>query len=66
MEKIATERKRLGKTQGQLAADLGVSRQTVYRWETGKAKPPATALLVLAALFGCSTDYLMGAADERG
>ena len=66
MENIATERKRLGKTQGQLAADLGVSRQTVYRWETGKTKPPATALLVLAALFGCSTDYLMGAASERG
>lgn len=65
MERIATERARIGKTQGALAGELGVARQTVWRWETGRAKPPATAVLVMAALFGCSSDYLIGATDER-
>lgn len=55
----------MGVSQEQLANRLGVSRQTVYRWEKGKAKPPASAIYMMADLFGCSTDYLVGRTDER-
>lgn len=65
MKNIASERVRLGLTQGSLADLLGVTRQTVLRWENGKSKPPTSAVYMMANLFGCSTDYLLGITDER-
>lgn len=41
---ICTLRKRLGLSQEKLAAQLGVSFQTVNRWERGHAKPSQLAL----------------------
>ena len=38
-EKIASARKEKGMTQEMLAEQLGVTRQAVARWETGKALP---------------------------
>lgn len=63
MNNITNARERMGISQEQLANRLGVSRQTVYRWEKGKAKPPASAIYMMADLFGCSTDYLLGLTD---
>lgn len=63
MKNITEARERMGISQEQLAARLGVSRQTVYRWEKGKSNPPTSAVLVMADLFGCSTDWLLGLAD---
>jgi len=41
---FATHRKRLGLSAAHAGALLGVSGQTVYHWETGKAKPRASQL----------------------
>lgn len=37
-------RKKLGLSQGRLAAQIGVSPLTVLRWESGKTKPSPLAL----------------------
>jgi DNA-binding XRE family transcriptional regulator len=36
-----------------LADTLGVSRQTLWKWETGKSKPNMEQALELAKLLGC-------------
>ena len=65
MRNIASERVRIGLTQEGLAEHLGVTRQTVLRWENGKTTPPTSAVYMMADLFGCSTDYLLGITDVR-
>ena len=65
MRNIASERVRLGLTQEGLAEQLGVARHTVLRWENGKTTPPTSAVYMMANIFGCSTDYLIGLTDER-
>ncbi|MGF1493678.1 MAG: helix-turn-helix domain-containing protein [Microcoleaceae cyanobacterium] len=44
---IRSLRQRLGLSQEKLAATLGVSFQTVNRWERGHAKPSQLALSVI-------------------
>ncbi len=44
---ILTLRKRLGLSQEKLAAKLGVSFQTVNRWERGRTQPSKLALQVI-------------------
>ena len=46
-------------SQEELAQRLGVTRQTVSRWEVGSALPDAENLLQLSLLFGVSADYLL-------
>jgi len=45
-------RKRLGVSANDFASLVGVSAQSVYNWELGKAKPRGTQLATLAALRG--------------
>jgi len=47
---LAGHRKRLGLSAGDLALLLGVSGQTIYNWETGKARPHRKFLPTLVAL----------------
>lgn len=58
-EKIAQLRKSHGHTQEQLAAQLGVSRQAVSRWESGLAYPETDKLIRLSELYDCTLDYLL-------
>lgn len=58
-EKIACCRKRLGLTQARLAAEMGVTRQAVSRWESDLAFPETEKLIMLSKLFGCSADWLL-------
>ncbi|MBQ8835290.1 MAG: helix-turn-helix transcriptional regulator [Oscillospiraceae bacterium] len=58
-EKLIIQRKRLGFSQEELAARIGVSRQAVSRWELGSTMPDAPNLVKLADLFGVTTDYLL-------
>ena len=51
-EKIASARKEKGITQEMLAEQLGVTRQAVARWETGKALPGTANLFMLRELLG--------------
>lgn len=57
---IKEYRLKKGYTQEQLAYDLGVSSQTVSRWENGATYPDIVMLPVIAKLFDTSIDHLMG------
>ena len=48
-----------GMTQEKLAAQMGVSRQTVSKWETEEATPDVEKLLELSKLFSCTLDALL-------
>lgn len=61
---IKEYRLKKGYTQEQLAYELGVSSQTVSRWETGTTYPDIVMLPIIAALFDTSIDNLMGYAKE--
>lgn len=56
-EKIKTLRKSKNKSQETLAFDIGVSRQTINKWETNKAQPNTENLLLLCSIFEVSADY---------
>lgn len=58
-EKIAKQRKENNYTQEQLADILGVSRQSVSKWESDIAYPETDKLIKLGKLFECSMDYLL-------
>lgn len=68
-ETLQHYRKQQGLSQIDLADALGVSRQTVSKWETGAALPSAENLLALSKLYGVPVDALLngtkdGAAPE--
>lgn len=46
-------------TQEQLAMLLGVSRQSVTKWESGKSNPEMDKLLKICEIFGCTLDDLV-------
>ena len=46
-------------TQEKLAEQMGVSRQTVSKWETGEAYPELDKLMELSRLFSCTLDALL-------
>lgn len=56
---IEAERARKGISNDRLAADLGVTRKTLYNWMF-KGNIPLSALIQMADLFDCSIDYLLG------
>lgn len=58
-EKITYYRRRAGYSQQTLADLMGVSRQSVSKWETGDSLPEVTKLPQLAQLFGVTTDHLL-------
>jgi len=64
-EKIYELRKKDGLSQETLAEKLGVSRQSVSKWETGEATPEVSKLVVLSKLFGVTTDYLLNDEAEE-
>ena len=39
---------------------IGLSKETISRYERGEREPGARAVLHLAKFFGVSTDYLIG------
>lgn len=57
-EKLAELRSRQGLTQGELAAKINVSRQTVYKWERGIVVPSAENLIALGRLYGVPLEEL--------
>ena len=49
-----------GWTQAQLSARLGVTKSVVSAYETAMRYPSYDILIRIAALFGVSSDYLLG------
>ena len=58
-DKIIEERKKNGWSQEELAEKLGVSRQSISKWEGAQSVPDLNRLLEMSRLFGVSTDYLL-------
>lgn len=58
-EKIMQLRKEQGWSQEELAVRLGVSRQSVSKWESMASLPDLDKILKMSELFGVSTDYLL-------
>lgn len=58
-EKLPALRRKAGLSQEQLADRLGVTRQSVSKWESGTAMPELVKLISLSELFGVSVDYLV-------
>ena len=58
-EKSMSLRKRNGWSQEELAQQLGVSRQSVSKWESMASMPDIQKIMAMSELFGVSTDYLL-------
>lgn len=58
-DKIAQMRKESNLTQEQLADLLGVSRQSVSKYESNLAYPETEKIIKLSEIFHCSMDYLL-------
>ena len=65
-ERIFSQRTQMGLSQEELAEQLGVSRQSVSKWETGQSVPDLDKLIKLADLFGVTLDELAREAPESG
>lgn len=57
--KLLQLRKEKGLSQEQLAAELGISRQAISKWERAEASPDTDNLIELAKLYGVSLDDLL-------
>lgn len=58
-QKIMELRKQRGWSQEELAEQLGVSRQSVSKWESGASAPDLEKIIRLSNLFQVTTDYLL-------
>jgi len=61
--RLAQLRQGAGLTQHAVAAHLGIAQQTLAHYEVGRLRLPVALVPKLAALFGVSTDALLGVAD---
>lgn len=58
-DKIIDLGKKNGWSQEELASQLGVSRQSVSKWESSQSIPDLDRILKMSDIFGVSTDYLL-------
>lgn len=58
-DKIVSLRKRAGWSQEDLAEKLGVTRQSVSKWEGAQSVPDMDKVVMMSRLFGVSTDFLL-------
>lgn len=58
-EKLIQLRKKQGMSQEQLADRMGITRQSVSKWESGGALPELSKLITLSEMFQVSIDYLV-------
>lgn len=63
-DKLIQLRKKSGWSQEELAQQMGVSRQSISKWEGAQSIPDLEKIIRLAKLFSVSTDYLL--LDELG
>lgn len=59
-EKLKEQRTLMGLSQKEVAYTLDVSASIISNYESGERTPSVEALMSLARLYHCSTDYLLG------
>ena len=64
MKNLKKIRKQKGISQVQLALKLGVSQNTVSRYETGERQADYQTLIMLADILDVTVDYLIGRTDK--
>lgn len=62
--KLMAMRKEHGLSQEELADKLGVSRQSVGKWERAESSPDTDNLILLSQLYGVSLDKILGTSPE--
>ncbi len=62
-EKIYELRKTNKLSQEQLAEKIGVSRQSISKWESGETSPELERVVALSEVFDVTTDYLLKSKD---
>ena len=65
-ENLMALRKQRGWSQEELGNQIGVTRQTVSKWEVGQSTPELEKLIELSRLFGLSIDRLVGLKEGEG
>src|SRR6185312_4165172 len=63
--RLAALRHEAGLTQHAVATHLGIAQQTLAHYEVGRLRLPVAFVPPLAALFGVSTDTLLGVSDAH-
>lgn len=58
-DKLILLRKQKGMSQEQLAMQLGITRQSVSKWESSYTVPELSKIIMLSEMFGVSVDYLV-------
>lgn len=64
-ENLMALRKQRGWSQEELGNQIGVTRQTVSKWEMGQSTPELEKLVELSRLFGMSIDQLVGLEEPQ-
>lgn len=59
-ERLKELRLERGLSQAQLAKAVGLSHTAIVYWETEQRVPNANVVVIFAAFFGVTTDYLLG------
>lgn len=62
-DRLFQYRKANGYSQEELAAQIGVSRQAISKWERGESSPDTDNLISLAKLYGITIDELIRGTD---
>ncbi|HMM05072.1 MAG TPA: helix-turn-helix transcriptional regulator [Clostridiales bacterium] len=63
--KIRAYRSQCGMTQGDLAARVGVRRETIVNLENGRYNPSLKLAMDIAAVFSCTVEDLFAFAGEE-
>lgn len=62
---MKAERARHGLSADEAAKKIGVSANTLLRWESGQNTPLSENLMKLAKLYNCTPDYLLDIGSRK-
>lgn len=63
-DRISELRRARGMSQDDLAELMGVSRQSISKWESEQSMPDSYNVVTLSEIFGVTTDYLLKGAES--
>lgn len=64
-DRIQRLRKLKGISQEELAAQVGVSRQAVSKWESEQSTPDLEKIIIMSEYFGVTTDYILKGVETQ-
>lgn len=65
-DQLRSNRKRIGLSQGEVATQLNITRQSISKWETGKGYPDLDNLVLLSEIYNVSIDELLKEDERNG